>query len=106
MVWGNRGDRDRPGVVEVGVKGEGVEVKRISWVRLRRRETVEGGGKRGLEGNKERENRYGWDCIFSGEEEGQLVVEGNYIFFHDRGSVFSQWARLGFRVGVNDFFIS
>ena len=32
---------------------------------------------------------------------GGLVVEGNYIFFHDKGSVFSQWARLGFRVGVN-----
>ena len=29
------------------------------------------------------------------------MVEGNYIFFHDRGSVFLQWARLGFRVGVN-----
>ena len=32
-----------------------------------------------------------------------LVIEGNYIFFHDRGSVISQWARLGFRVGVNYF---
>ena len=32
-----------------------------------------------------------------------LVVEGNYIFFHDRGSVFLQWARLGFRVGDNYF---
>ena len=53
------------------------------------------GGKRGLEW-KWREKHYGWDFIFSGE-----VVEGNYIFFHDRGSVFSQWARLGFRVGVN-----
>ena len=31
------------------------------------------------------------------------MVEGNYIFFHDRGSVLSQWARLGFRVGVNYF---
>ena len=31
------------------------------------------------------------------------MVEGNYIFFHDRRSVFSQWARLGFRVGVNYF---
>ena len=31
------------------------------------------------------------------------LVEGNYIFFHDRGSVFSQWVRLGFRVGVNYF---
>ena len=41
--------------------------------------------------------------FFCGEEEGWLVVEGNYIFFHDRGSVFSQWARLGFRVGVNYF---
>ena len=28
------------------------------------------------------------------------MVEGNYIFFHDMGSVFSQWALLGFRVGV------
>ena len=31
------------------------------------------------------------------------MVEGNYIFSHDRISVFSQWARLGFRVGVNYF---
>ena len=37
-------------------------------------------------------NHYGWDFIFSGEEEGGLVVEGNYIFFHDRGSVFLQGA--------------
>ena len=37
------------------------------------------------------------------EREWRLVVEGNYIFFHDRGSVFSQWAMLGFRVGVNYF---
>ena len=64
-------------------------------------ETVE--GKRGLEWNKWRENHYEWDFIFSGEEEGGLVVEGNYIFFHNRGSVFSEWARLGFRVGVNYF---
>ena len=28
---------------------------------------------------------------------------GNYIFFHDRRSVFSQWVRLGFRVSVNYF---
>ena len=42
------------------------------------------GGKKGLEGNKGRENHYGWDFIFSGEEEGQLVVEGKYNFFHDR----------------------
>ena len=48
-------------------------------------------------------NHYGLDFIFSGKEEGGLVVEGNYIFFHDRGSVFSHWARLGFRVGVNYF---
>ena len=34
---------------------------------MRLRETVEGW-----------ENHYGWDFIFSGEE-GQLVVEGNYI---------------------------
>ena len=27
-------------------------------------------GKRGLEWNKWRENHYGWDFIFSGEEEG------------------------------------
>ena len=60
-------------------------------------------GKRGLEWNKWRENHYGWDFIFSGEEEGGLVVEGNYIFFHDRRSVFLQWAWLGFRVGVNYF---
>ena len=26
-----------------------------------------------------------------------------YIFFHGRGSVFSQWTRLSFRVGVNYF---
>ena len=56
-------------------------------------------GKRGLEWNKWRENHYGWDFIFSGEEEGGLVVEGDYIFFHDMGSVFSQRAQLGFRVG-------
>ena len=31
------------------------------------------------------------------------MIEGQYIFFHDRGSVFSQWARLGIRVGVNYF---
>ena len=37
--------------------------------------------KRGLEWNKWRENHYGWDFIFSGEEEGRLVVEGNYKFF-------------------------
>ena len=45
-------------------------------------------GKRGLDWNKWRENHYGWDFIFSGEEEGGLAVEGNYIFFHDMGSVF------------------
>ena len=45
--------------------------------------------KRGLEWNKWRENHYGWDFIFSGEEEGMLVVEGNYIFFHDRGCIFA-----------------
>ena len=38
---------------------------------------------------------WGGDFIFSGEEEGGLVVEGNYICFHDRGSVFLQWASLG-----------
>ena len=26
-------------------------------------------GKKGLEGNKGRKNHYGWDFIFSGEEE-------------------------------------
>ena len=31
------------------------------------------------------------------------MVEDNYIFLHDGGSVFLQWARLGFRVGVNYF---
>ena len=31
-------------------------------------------GKRDLKGN--RENQYGWVFIFSGEEEGRLVVEG------------------------------
>ena len=36
-----------------------------------------------------------------GKKKEGLVVEGIYIIFHDRGSVFSQWARLGFRVGVN-----
>ena len=50
--------------------------KRISLVWLRRKEMVEGWGKRGLEGNKERENLYVWDFIFSREEEGQLVVKG------------------------------
>ena len=40
--------------------------------------------------------------LWVGKKKG-LVVEGNYIFFHDRGSVFLQWARLGFRVGVNYF---
>ena len=30
------------------------------------------------------------------------MVEGNYIFFHDRGSVFFAMG-LGFRVGVNYF---
>ena len=30
------------------------------------------------------------DILFLvGEEEGGLLVEGNYIFFHDRGSLFS-----------------
>ena len=29
------------------------------------------------------------------------MVEGNYKKIHDKGSVFLQWARLGFRVGVN-----
>ena len=38
-------------------------------------------GKKGLEGNKESDIHYGWDFIFSGEEEWQLVVEGKYIFF-------------------------
>ena len=60
-------------------------------------------GKRGLEWNKWRENHYGWDFIFNGEEEGRLVVEGNYKFSRDRGSLFLQWAILGFRVGVNYF---
>ena len=31
------------------------------------------------------------------------MLEGQYIVFHDRGSVFLQWARLGFWVGVNYF---
>ena len=63
---------------------EGWEVKIISWVQVRRRETVE--GKKGLEGNKEWENHYRWAFIFSGED--RLVVEGKYKFFCDRGSVF------------------
>ena len=29
-------------------------------------------GKRGLELNKWRKNHYGWDFIFSGEEEGAI----------------------------------
>ena len=37
-------------------------------------------GKRGLDWNRWRKNHYGWDFIFSGEEEGGLVVEGNCIF--------------------------
>ena len=82
---GTGGEKGQLGVVEEEGNGGGV------------------GGKRGLEWNKWRENHYGWDFIFSGEEEGRLVVEGNYIFFHDSGSVFSQWAMLGFRVGVNYF---
>ena len=80
--------------VDDRLDGKGTGGKRISWMLLKRRETVDGWGKRGLEW-KWRENNYGWELIFSGEEGGGLVVEGNYIFFHDRGSVFSQWARLG-----------
>ena len=39
-------------------------------------------GKKGLEVNKGRENHYGWDFIFSGEEEGQFGGRGQiYIFF-------------------------
>ena len=82
---GAGGEKHQLGAVEEEGNGGGVE------------------GKRDLEWNKWRENHYGWDFIFSGEEEGGLVVESNYIFFHDRRSVFSQWARLGFRVGVNYF---
>ena len=32
-----------------------------------------------------------------------MALEGQYLFFHDRGSVFSQWDMLGFRVGGNYF---
>ena len=56
----------------IGWMAKGQEVKTISWVRLRRREMVE--GKRGLEWNKWRENHYGWDFIFSGEGRGQLYI--------------------------------
>ena len=56
---GTVGEKDQLGAVE---EGNGV------------------GGKRSLEWNKWRENHYGWDFIFSGEEEGGLVVEGNYIY--------------------------
>ena len=34
----------------------------------------------GLQGDKGRETKCGWDFIFSGDEELQLVVEGNTFF--------------------------
>ena len=48
---------------ELGEVREGGQ--RISWVRLRRRETVEGGGKKGLDGSKGSENHYGWEVYFA-----------------------------------------
>ena len=72
---GTGGEKDQLGEVDDEGNGGGV------------------GCKKGLKGNKGRENHYGWDFMFSEEEEGQLVVEGKYIFFHNRGSVFSQWVR-------------
>ena len=36
------------------------------------------------------------DFIFSGEEEGRLVVEGNYIFFHDREVYFFAMGQVRF----------
>ena len=47
-----------------------------------------GGGVWGLEGNKGSENHYGWDFIFSGEEERQLVVEGKHIYCFMIGEVY------------------
>ena len=55
---------------------KGREVKSISLVGWG------GKTKRGLEWNKWRENHYGWDFIFSGEEEGGVGGRGQlYIFF-------------------------
>ena len=82
-------------VDKVWCKGTGGEKDQRDRERLRRRETVEGLGKRVLEGNKGRENHYGWDFIFSGEEEGQLVVERKSICFHDRGCSIDQVRFLG-----------
>ena len=74
--------------VEDKVEGKGTGGEKDNLGAVEERNGCRVGGKKGLEGNMGRENHYGWDLIFSGEEEGQLVVEGKYIFFHNRGSVF------------------
>ena len=97
IIWGGWGvfgdidlvERDVGG--RVGCKGTGAEKDQYGAVE--EEEMV------GLEGTKGKKNHCGWDFIYSGEEEGQLV--GQSIFYHDRGSVFSRGAGLGFRVGVS-----
>ena len=100
----SQGDGEDPFVdVDDGLdgKGTGGEKDQLSAV-VKEGNSGVVGGKRGLEW-KWRENHYGWDFIFSGGEEGGLVVEGNYIFSMIGEVYFSQWARLGFRVGVDYF---
>ena len=59
---GTGGEKHLLGVVEEEGNGGGVE------------------GKRGLEWNKWRENHYGWDFIFSGEEEGGLLAPNDTAY--------------------------
>ena len=94
---GTGDEKDQYGVVEDEGNGGGVGVKgRENQCCGDVEDRVEGkrtGGEKDQFGvgvkwvYKGREQQYGWDFIFSGEEEGQLVVEGQYIFFHYRGSV-------------------
>ena len=67
---GSQGEREDPVVVVVDGGGFGDKggESRCSYDVD---DMLEGtGGKKGFEGNKGRENHYGWDFIFSGEEEG------------------------------------